>query len=140
MNEATDKEFEEYTRLHGRYIQQICFYEERMDELTPYELSRMEYLYTKLEQVAWQIAGWYKKRAKYHEGMAEIAQGQHYRKEREKSSATDAQHYSRIAKGTQLKIAGQYEGDFITWRGIAGTYERAANAIKDMIKSITMEE
>jgi hypothetical protein len=35
--------------------------------------------------------------------------------------------------------AAQYEGDYISWKGVASTYERAANALKDIMRAITKE-
>ncbi|WP_263708054.1 hypothetical protein, partial [Shouchella tritolerans] len=106
-----------------------------------FEIAKLEYLYSQVERVAWRIAGHFKKLYKYHEGMAEIAQGQAYKEERSdgKKNSTDGQYLSRIAKGEQLTQAAEYEGEFLTWRGVAGTYERAANSLKDMLKAITAE-
>lgn len=142
MHDTDTQEYQRYVRMHETYLKQARELEGRMESLAPYELAKLEYVYTKLERAAWHIAGWYKKKAKYHEGMAEIVQGQAYKRLREEEgkTAADAQYYSRIAKGEQLKTAGGYEGDFVTWKGIAQTYERAANAIKDMLKAISTEE
>jgi hypothetical protein len=136
-----EQEFKKYLHTHETYLKQVRELEGRMDSLAPFELAKLEFLYTKLERAAWHIAGWYKKKAKYYEGMAEIEQGQEYKRlrEDEKKTAADAQYYSRIPKGERLQEAGGYEGDFVTWKGIANTYERAANAIKDMIKAIESE-
>jgi hypothetical protein len=136
-----EQEFQKYLNTHETYLKQVRELEGRMDSLAPFELAKLEFLYTKLERAAWHIAGWYKKKAKYCEGMAEIEQGQAYKhlREVEKKTAADAQNYSRVEKGRRLQEAGGYEGDFVTWKGIANTYERAANAIKDMLKAIEKE-
>jgi hypothetical protein len=139
--DVDEQEFKTYLHTHETYLKQVRELEGRMDSLAPFELAKLEFLYTKLERAAWHIAGWYKKKAKYCEGMAEIEQGQEYKRlrEQEKKTAADAQYYSRIPKGERLREAGGYEGDFVTWKGIAQTYERAANAIKDMLKAIERE-
>jgi len=129
---------------HEKSINEIKILDNRIDELAPFEIAKLEYLYSQAERHAWRIAGYFKKLYKYHEGMAEIAQGQEYKEIRAggrdgmKTSA-DGQYLSRIAKGEQLKIAAEYEGEFLTWKGVAGTYERAANSLKDMLKAITAE-
>lgn len=126
---------------HQKSIAAIKTLDDRLDELAPYEIAKLEYLYSQAERQAWRIAGHFKKLYKYHEGMAEIAQGQAYKSERSdgKKNSTDGQYLSRIAKGEQLTQAAEYEGEFLTWRGVAGTYERAANSLKDMLKAITAE-
>ncbi|MEH7251910.1 hypothetical protein V7111_07270 [Neobacillus niacini] len=132
---------EDYFDTHKKYIGQIKVLDDRMDSLAPYELAKLEYLYTKAERIAWHIAGHYKKQYKYYEGLAEIHQGQEYKNVREdqNKSATDGQYLSRITKGNMLCEAADYEGDYISWCGVARTYERAANAIKDIMKAIVKE-
>lgn len=133
-------ELKRYERAHEQAINDIQKLDSRMDELTPYEIGKLQYLYTKAERQAWNIAAWHKKKQKYFEGMAEVAQGQEYKKMRDGGkTGTDAQYLSRISKGLQLKIAAGYEGDYITWRGIAQTYEGARNSLKDMVKAIAYE-
>lgn len=126
---------------HKKYISQIKQLDSRMDALTPYEIAKLEYLYTKAERIAWQITGEYKREYKYYEGMAEVAQGQEYKniRENKKSTSTDGQYMSRITKGQMLMEAANYEGDYMSWKGIAGTYERAANALKDLMKAISVQ-
>lgn len=132
---------DDYFKSHENYIKQIKVLDDRMDSLAPYELAKLEYLYTKAERIAWHIAGHYKKQYKYYEGLAEIHQGQEYKSVREdkNKSATDGQYLSRITKGNMLCEAADYEGDYISWCGVAKTYERAANAIKDIMKAIVKE-
>jgi hypothetical protein len=132
---------DEYFETHKKYIKQIKALDDRMDSLAPYELAKLEYLYTKAERIAWNIAGHFKKEYKYYEGLAEIYQGQEYKTVREDKtkSATDGQYLSRITKGNMLCEAAQYEGDYISWSGVAKTYERAANALKDVMRSIVKE-
>ncbi|GIN93359.1 hypothetical protein [Siminovitchia terrae] len=129
-------ELKRYLKSHKLAIDAIQLLDNRIDELAPFELAKLEYLYTKAERAAWGIAAWYKKKQKYYEGVAEIAQGQEFKKVRDDgASSTDAQYLSRIAKGVQLTAAADHEGDYIAWRGVAQTYERAANSIKDMMKA-----
>jgi hypothetical protein len=134
-------EFKRYQEQHSHYIHKIKKLDERLDSLAPYEISKLEYYYSKAERIAWLIAGWYKKKHKYYEGLAEIYQGQEYKSVREDKSktATDGQYMSRITKGNMLCEAAEYEGDYISWRGVASTYERAANSLKDMMKYIEKE-
>lgn len=139
-----DEELVYLFAAHEKSINDIKELDKRLDELAPFEIAKLEYLYSQAERQAWRIAGHFKKLYKYHEGMAEIAQGQEYKavrtaKDSQTKNSTDGQYLSRIAKGNQLVIAADYEGDFLSWKGIAGTYERAANSLKDMLKAITAE-
>lgn len=130
-------ELNKYHRAHEKALVEIEKLDSRMDALAPYEIGKLQYLYTKAERQAWNIAAWHKKKQKYYEGMAEIAQGQEYKQMRDSGkTGTDAQYLSRISKGLQLATAAEYEGDYITWRGIAQTYEGARLALKDILKSI----
>lgn len=130
-------ELNKYHRAHEKALIEIEKLDSRMDSLAPYEIGKLQYLYTKAERQAWNIAAWHKKKQKYYEGMAEIAQGQEYKQMRDSGkTGTDAQYLSRISKGEQLTEAAKYEGDYITWRGIAQTYEGARLALKDILKSI----
>lgn len=133
----SQQELTTYEKSHAKYIREIQLLDERMDHLAPYEIAKLEYLYTKAERQAWVIAAYHKKNQKYFEGMAEIRQGQEYQKARDTGkSGTDAQYLSRITKGEMLCAASGHEGDYVSWRGIAQTYERAANALKDVMKSV----
>lgn len=137
----TDKVLDDLFKAHEKSINQIKLLDSRIDSLAPFEIAKLEYLYSQAERQAWRVAGHFKKLYKYHEGMAEIAQGQSYKNERVdgNKNSTDGQYLSRIAKGEQLVMAAEYEGEFLTWKGIASTYERASNSLKDMIKAITAE-
>ena len=118
----TNRELENYEKSHAKYIQEIQSLDERMDHLAPYEIAKLEYLYSKAERQAWVIAAYHKKKQKYFEGMAEIKQGQEYQKARiVGKSGTDAQYLSRITKGEMLCAASAHEGDYVSWRGIAQT-------------------
>lgn len=129
-----------YEKAHAKYIREIQALDERMDHLAPYEIAKLEYLYTKAERQAWVIAAYHKRNQKYFESMAEIKQGQKYQEAREKgATGTDAQYVSRIKKGEMLRQAAEHEGFYVSWRGVAQTYERAAHALKDIMKSIEVQ-
>lgn len=131
------EELEGHEALHKKHLQEIKELDVRMDYLSPYEIAKLEYLYTKVERQAWIIAAYHKKNQKYFEGMAEIRQGQEYQKARNTGkTGTDSQYLSRITKGEMLCEASGHEGDYVSWRGIAQTYERAAHALKDVMKAI----
>lgn len=135
-----DKEIQKFIKAHENALKQIQPLDSRMDSLAPYEISKLQYLYTKAERHAWAIAAWNKKQQKYYEGIAEVAQGQEFKQMRDEGKAgVDAQYLSRIAKGNQLAKASQFEGDYISWRGVAESYVGARNALKDMIKSVDTE-
>ncbi|ALY08121.1 hypothetical protein BhaS171_00065 [Bacillus phage vB_BhaS-171] len=138
MNQS---QYEKTKQAHDDTIQDIKKLDARLNELAPFELAKLEYLYTKVERHAWTIAGYFKSQAKYYEGMAEVAQGTAYKNIRKEDgkTASDAQYESRIAKGNMLMEAGEHEGDFTSWKGFALSYEGARNAIKDMIKAISSE-
>ncbi len=138
MTTQTDEKLNQLFNTHKDYINQIKALDSRMDHLAPYEIAKLEYLYTKAERIAWNIAGYFKKQYKYYEGLAEIHQGQEYKSVRQdqQKTAVDGQYLSRITKGNMLCEAAEHEGDYISWKGVAGTYERAANALKDVMKAI----
>lgn len=136
----SEQRYKDALEAHDQTIKQIRALDKRLHELSPFELSKLEYMYTKVERHAWTIAGYFKGLAKYYEGMAEVSQGTTYKNVRSaEKTAQDAQYESRIAKGNMLMEAGGYEGDFTSWKGWALSYEGARNSIKDMIKSIEAE-
>lgn len=135
-----DKDIEKYLKAHENAIKEVQVLDKRIDSLSPYEITKLQYLYTKVERHAWAIAAWNKRQQKYYEGIAEVAQGQEFKKMRDEGkSGVDAQYLSRISKGAQLTHAAEFEGDYISWRGIAESYIGARNALKDMIKSVDAE-
>ncbi|MCD7034323.1 hypothetical protein LRR81_08755 [Metabacillus sp. GX 13764] len=137
MNEKTYKDTK---RSHDKSIAEIKGLDDRLNSLAPFELAKLEYLYTKVERHAWTIAGYFRNQAKYYEGMAEVAQGSAYKSLRQDGkSAQDAQYEARVAKGNMLTKASDYDGEYIAWKGWAASYEGARNAIKDMIKGISAE-
>lgn len=126
-----------FEKSHENALKEIQALDNRMDELAPYEIAKLQYTYTKAERQAWNIAAWNKKKQKYYEGMAEVAQGQEFKIMREQGkTGVEAQYLSRISKGAQLTQAAEYEGDYISWRGIAESYIGARLALKDVIKAI----
>lgn len=138
---------EEWESQHNKIIDQIDKIMENHSH-TPYELSRAEWLYTKAEKVTWHIVGHYKAEFKYYEAMAEQMQARGYEKirkgeaegfEEKFKSAQDAQYMSRLTKGLQLEKASKAEGLYDRWRGVAGSYQNACNAVKDMIKTVQKE-
>ncbi len=140
MEDIDLKELKQHEKSHENYIKQIKVLDDRMDHLAPYEIAKMQYLYTGAERQAWAIAAWHRKKQRYYEGMAEIAQGQEYKEMREQGkTGTDGQYLSRISKGEMLVKASSHEGDYISWRGVAQTYERACNSLKDILKSIEVQ-
>lgn len=125
---------------HTKVIAEIRELDKRLHSLSPFELARLEYMYTKAERHAWTIAGYFKSQTKFYEGMAEVSQGTTYKSIRESGkTAQDAQYESRIAKGNCLIEAGTHEGDFTSWKGFAISYEGARNSIKDMLKAVGVE-
>lgn len=137
---SSEQRYQEALKAHDSIIKQIRELDKRLSSLSPFELSKLEYLYTKVERQAWTIAGHFKAQSKYYEGMAEVAQGTTYKSLRtDGKTSIDAQYESRIAKGNMLMEAGEHDGDFTSWKGFALSYEGARNSIKDMIKSIEAE-
>lgn len=140
---SSEKQYQAALEAHDRAIDQIRELDKRLHELSPFELAKLEYMYTKVERFAWTIASYFKSQAKYYEGLAEVSQGTTYKSLREDKdlgkTSVDAQYESRIAKGNMLVEASTYEGQYISWRGFAGSYEGARNAIKDMVKAIDTE-
>lgn len=140
---SSEKQYKAALAAHDKAIKQIKQLDSRLHELSPFELAKLEYMYTKVERHAWTIASYFKKLAKYYEGLAEVSQGTTYKTLREdkvlNKTSVDAQYESRIAKGNMLVEASSYEGMFISWKGFANSYEGARNSIKDMIKAIDAE-
>lgn len=129
-----------FIKAHEKYLKIINPLHERIDSLSPTELAKLQYYYTFAERQAWNIAAWHKKKQKYFEGMAEVAQGQEYGKMRDEGkTGNDAAYLSRVSKGAQLMEASKYEGDYIQWRGVAESYIGARNAIKDYGKAVESE-
>lgn len=121
-------------------------YEENLDTLTPYLLAKLEFYYNKAEREAWKIAGYYKSQYQFYNGRSLTERGKYYihlrngrSNTKKKWNINDANYASRMKEGEILEIAGIYEGYFVTWRGIAQSYQGMQNAIKDMIKATEKE-
>ncbi|MFK3938924.1 hypothetical protein ACI2JA_15600 [Alkalihalobacillus sp. NPDC078783] len=142
MNE---KALEYYIAAHNKAIEKIQITEgpqARIEDLTPVQMAKLEYEYAEAERQAYRIASYYKSQQKYHEAMAEIEQGKAYERVVIDGGgrSADGQYLSRKFKGEELKKAGKHEGDYMKWRGVAVSYERAANSLKDMIKARSYED
>jgi hypothetical protein len=140
---VNEKQLQDTIKAHEMVIADIRELDSRLQELSPTQLSQLQYLYTKAERHAYSISAHYKYLYKYYEGLAEVSQGTTYKNLREdtgtKKTSIDAQYESRIAKGNMLVEASGYEGNYTSWKGWAASYEGARNAIKDMIKSVDVE-
>ena len=128
-------------KKHNDILLSINAYEENITSLTPYQLSILEMYYNKAEREAWKIAGYYKSQYQYYYGKASTERGKVYIYGRDKHdySINDSNYRSKIAEGENLEISGIYEGYYVTWKGIALSYEGARNTLKDMIKAIGVE-
>lgn len=136
---------EQFEQEHNQILEEINAIE--LDKASPFEISKVAYLYTQARVIAFKIAGHYKAAYKHHEAQAEIQQGLGYklirRKEHEDyqdlTTAADAQYLSRITKGKELEKASKYEGLYTQWKGIADTYQDSRNALKDVLDAIKAE-
>lgn len=133
-----DRAMGSYIDKHNKLIDQINEY--NLDDVTPVQVAKMEYLYAQSQLYAYLIAGHYRKKQRYYEAQAEQHQANSYEETRkEERPASDAQYLSRRAKGKQLEIAAGYEGNYIRWNGIAQAYENSINSLKDLGKAIVRE-
>jgi hemerythrin superfamily protein len=136
---------EQYEQEHNRILEEINAI--NLDSASPFEISKVAYLYTQARVIAFKIAGHYKAEYKHYEAQAEVQQGLGYklirRKEHEEyrdlTTAADAQYLSRITKGKQLDLASKSEGLYTQWKGIADTYQDSRNALKDVLDAIKAE-
>lgn len=140
--ELEDQRMSSYLTNHNANL--MIINEMNIDDLSSFQLAKMEYLYSKCQLYAYLIASHYRKEQKYHEALAEQAQADCYEATRmgkngEFKTSTDAQYLSRKAKGKELEIASKHDGDCSRWRGIAEAYGSSINSIKDMIKSFEKE-
>lgn len=130
----------------NKIVDIINEYEEDLDSLTPYKLAKLEFYYNKAEREAWKIAGYYKSQYQFYSGKSLTERGRYYislrsghGSDNRKWNISDANYASRLKEGEILEVAGIYEGYFVTWRGIAQSYQGMQNVIKDMIKAIERE-
>jgi hypothetical protein len=131
----------EVIKKHNEMLTFINKYEEEIDSLTPFQLSKLQYYYNKAEREAWKLAGYFKSQYQYYFGKASTERGQFYIYEREtnKVAVNDSNYRSKVQEGINQEISGIYEGHFVTWRGIAQSYAGAMLTMKDMIKAIEKE-
>lgn len=137
---------EKSIRRFNLVVEEINEYEKKLDSLTPYMLSKLEFLYNKAEREAWKIAGYYKSQYQYYNGRSLTDRGREYinlrsgrTSDQRKWNINDSNYASRMKEGENLEIAGIYEGYFVAWKGIAQSYQGMQNTVKDMIKAISME-
>lgn len=126
---------------HNNIINFINEYEENLDSLTPFQIAKLEHYYNKAEREAWKIAGYYKSQYQFYFGRASTERGKSYiyQRETEKRNINDSNYASRTEEGQNLEISGVYEGYYVTWKGIAVSYQGMQNTLKDMIKAIGVE-
>ena len=128
-------------KLHNELLNTINSYEENIDALTPFQIAKLEHFYNRAEREAWKIAGYYKSQYQFFYGRASTERGQSYIYEREtnKRAINDSNYASRIKEGINLEKSGIYEGYYVTWKGIAQSYQGMQNTLKDMMKAIVVE-
>lgn len=134
---------EQTIHRHNEIIRFINEFEDNLDALTPFQLAKLEHYYNKAEREAWKIAGYYKSQYQFYNGRASTERGNSYiylrTDDSQKRNINDANYASRVQEGKNLEIAGVYEGYFVSWRGIAQSYQGMQNTYKDMIKAIEKE-
>ncbi|MFT8319333.1 MAG: hypothetical protein ABF649_00690 [Bacillus sp. (in: firmicutes)] len=126
---------------HNDLLKSINAMEDHLDALTPFQIAKLEHYYNRAEREAWKIAGYYKSQYQFYFGRASTERGQSYVYEREtnKRAINDSNYASRIVEGINLEKSGIYEGYYVTWKGIAVSYQGMQNTLKDMIKAIAKE-
>lgn len=143
INSNLPESIERKIRLHNDILNKINQFEENLDQLTPFQIAKLEHLYNLAEREAWKIAGYYKSLYQFYNGRASTQRGQSYiymrTDENQKRNINDANYASRIEGCRNLEIAGIYEGYFVSWRGIAQSYQGMQNTCKDMIKALEKE-
>ncbi|NYV64634.1 hypothetical protein HYI36_05150 [Bacillus sp. Gen3] len=129
-------------KIHNELLKSINAYEENLDSLTPFQIAKLEHYYNRAEREAWKIAGFYKSQYQFYYGRASTERGQSYVYEREtnKRAINDSNYASRIQEGINLEKSGIYEGYYVTWKGVAVSYQGMQNTLKDMIKAIAKED
>ncbi|WP_051405044.1 hypothetical protein [Bacillus cihuensis] len=127
---------------HNDLLKSINAMEEHIDSLSPFQIAKLEHFYNRAEREAWKIAGYYKSQYQFYFGRASTERGQMYVYEREtnKMAINDSNYKSKIAEGINLEKSGVYEGYFVTWRGVALSYQGMQNTLKDMMKAIAKED
>ncbi|KQL21984.1 hypothetical protein AN957_19060 [Cytobacillus solani] len=128
-------------KQHNELLKSIDAFEENLDSLTPFQIATLEHYYNRAEREAWKIAGFYKSQYQFYFGRASTERGQMYVYEREtnKMAINDSNYKSKIAEGLNLEKSGIYEGYYVTWKGVALSYQGMQNTLKDMMKAIVVE-
>lgn len=141
LKDEIPKGIEKAIQLHNDLIDSINAFESNLDSLSPYQLSKLELYYNKIQRETWKIAGYYKSQYQYYYGKASTERGKIYiyGRDQHNFSVNDANFRSKIDEGLNLEISGIYEGYYVTWKGIAQSYEGAQNTVKDLIKSVKVE-
>lgn len=141
LRDEIPKGIEKSVKIHNDLVNSINAYEENMDSLSPYQLAKLELYYNKLQRETWKIAGYFKSQYQYYYGRASTERGKVYIHGRDKHSysVNDSNFRSKIEEGINLEVSGIYEGYYVSWKGVALSYEGAANTIKDVIKAVKAE-
>lgn len=139
--ELEDSRMHDFIYKHNKLLRGIDEY--NIDTATPFQLAKMEYLYSQAQLYAYLIASHYRKTQRYHESVSEQEFANSYEAIRDdhkaKRSGADAAIMARKAKGAQLELAGKEESNYMRWNGIAHSYENVIYSIKDMIKTVKIE-
>lgn len=143
-----DEVMHNYIERHNFYLTQIEQFEEELENgtLNQNMIGNLEYWYFKAQLYAYSIAGYYRGRQKYYEGMADIKRADKYEEVRLRqyndklTTVGDAENISRGVKGDMINQSGKYEGDYKRWSGIAESYGNAILSLKDKIKGHKAEQ
>ncbi len=139
--ELEDARMHDFIFKHNKLLRTVNEYD--LDSASPFQLAKMEYLYSQAQLYAYLVASHYRKQQRYHEAHSEQDFANNYESIRDdketKRSAADAQVMARKFKGLQLDKAGAEEGNYLRWNGIAHSYENMIYSLKDMIKTVQKE-
>lgn len=129
---------------HNKLIGQINQYEEDLDSLTPFQLTKIKHFYGKAEYEAHKLAGYFKAQYQFYNGHALTERGRYYIKERQNGGSrsvdvNDSNYKSRMREGAFLEVAGVYEGYYVTWKGIASAHQGMQTTCRDMVSAIQAE-
>lgn len=136
-----DARIHDFIYKHNKLLKEVNMFD--LDSASPFQLAKMEYLYSQAQLYAYLICSHYRKVQRYHEAHAEQDFANQYESIRDdkeaKRSAADAQVIARLSKGKQMEKAGEQEGNYMRWNGIAHSYENMIYSLKDMIKTVQKE-
>ncbi len=140
--ELEDQRMNDFIFKHNKILRTVNEYD--VDSASPFQLAKMEFLYSQAQLYANLIASHYRKQQRYHESHSDQDYANSYESIRDdkeaKRSAADAQVMARKAKGMQLEHAGREESNYLRWSGISHSYEMMVYSLKDMHKSVKLEE